>query len=129
MSECSSWSGVVIGSRLGGQFVARAAARLLGIGGSEAAFKRVQGGLRRYAHRQGLDAAHKAGINPLRLTDHLDPLEPLQYLLPDDLQLQLGEPHADAAVDAETERQVDFRACPVNDELIGPLDDFFVAVA
>jgi hypothetical protein len=32
--------------------------------------------------------------------DHLDTLEALQHLLPDNPKLQLGEPHADAAVNA-----------------------------
>src|SRR5579883_1211477 len=53
--------------------------------------------------RQIFDAAHEAGIEPLRLAHHLDGLEALQDLLPDNAQLQLGEAHADAAVDAEAE--------------------------
>ncbi|GCC45655.1 hypothetical protein chiPu_0029673, partial [Chiloscyllium punctatum] len=60
-------------------------------------------------HRQVLDAADEAGIDPLRLADHLDAVETLQHLLPHDLELQFGEPHADAAVDAEAERQMDPR--------------------
>src|SRR5258706_15273281 len=34
------------------------------------------------AHRQGFDASHEAGIHPLRLAHHLDPVEALQDLLP-----------------------------------------------
>src|ERR1700759_5562803 len=83
----------------------------------------------RYAYRQDLDAANEGGIDPLRLADHLDPVEALEHLLPDDLELQLGEPHADAAVDAEAERQVDAWAGAVDDELIRPLDHFLVTVA
>src|ERR1700730_16606296 len=84
---------------------------------------------RRNAHRQGLDAAHKAGIDPLRFADHLDPVEPLQHLLPYDLQLQLGKPHADAAVDAEAERQMGAGPGAVDDEVVGVLDALFVAIA
>src|SRR5512139_3786916 len=46
--------------------------------------------LRRDADRQLLDAAHETRIDPLGLADHLDLLEALQHLLPDDAQLQLG---------------------------------------
>src|SRR5207302_9650669 len=85
--------------------------------------------LRGYAHRQGLDAAYKAGIDPLRLADHLDLLEALEHLLPDDLQLQLGQPHADAAMDAEAERQMRAWTGTIDDELIRVLDRLLVAVA
>ena len=61
-------------------------------------------------HGQRFDTAHKARIEPLRLAHHLDPLEALQNLLPDDPKLQFGEPHADAAVDAEAERKMGARA-------------------
>src|ERR1700694_4481136 len=81
------------------------------------------------AYRQGLDAAHKAGIHPLRLADHLDAVEPLQYLLPYALQLQSGEPHAEAAVDAESKRQMGAGPGAVDDEVVGVLDDLFVAIA
>src|SRR3954470_16189072 len=60
----------------------------------------------RNAYRQRLDAAHKAGIDPLRLADDFDAVEPLQHFLPHDLQLQFGQPHADAAMNAEAERQM-----------------------
>src|SRR6185295_2403340 len=76
-----------------------------------------------------LDAAHKTRIDPLRFADHFDTVEAFQHFLPHDLQLQLGEPHADAAVDAEAERQMGARASAVDDELVGTLDAFLVAVA
>src|SRR5262249_35867560 len=80
-------------------------------------------------YRQGLVALDEAGINPLRLIDHLDLVETLEDLLPDDLQLQLGEPHADAAVDAEAERDVRARPRAVDDEIVRLLDHVLVAVA
>src|SRR5450631_1563989 len=82
-----------------------------------------------YAHRQRLVAAHEAGINPLRLVDHLDLFEPLEDLLPDDFELQFGKAHADAAVDAEAEGEVGARPRPVDDEGVGIVDHFLVAVA
>src|SRR5689334_20759980 len=57
----------------------------------------------RNPYRQRLVALDEARIDPLGLADHLDAVEALQHLLPDDLELQLGEAHADAAVDAEAE--------------------------
>src|SRR5581483_9307169 len=86
-------------------------------------------GLAGYAHRQGLVPLDEAGIDPLGFTDHLDPVEALEHLLPDDPELQLGEPHADAAVDAEAEREVRARPRPIDDELVGTVDHFLVAVA
>src|SRR6476620_4852407 len=81
------------------------------------------------AHGQRLVALDEARIDPLRLADHFDALEPLQHFLPDDAKLQLREPHADAAVDAEAERQMGARARPVDDEFLRPVDRFLVAVA
>src|SRR6201995_3287838 len=82
----------------------------------------------RYAYRQDLDAANEGGIDPLRLTHHLDPVEALEHLLPDDLQLQFSEPHANAAVDAEAERQMGAGPGAVDNEVVGILDHFFVTV-
>jgi len=67
-------------------------------------------------HRQRFDAAHKTGIDPLRFADHLDAFEALEHFLPHDLQLQFGQPHADAAVDAEAERQMGAGPGAVDDE-------------
>src|SRR3984957_13181893 len=66
--------------------------------------------LGRNAHRQRGVSLDKAGIDPLRFADHLDRVKSFQHLLPDDLELQFGQPHADAAVDAEAERQMRARA-------------------
>src|SRR5262245_6957644 len=74
------------------------------------------------ADRQGLVALHEAGIDPPGLANHLDIVEALEDLLPDDLELQLGEPHADAAVDSKAERQMRARPGPVDDEVIGMID-------
>src|SRR6267142_6220598 len=81
------------------------------------------------AHRQGFDAPHETGIHPLRLAHHLDLVETLQHLLLYDLQLQCGEPHADAAMNAEAERQMRAGPGAVNDEIVGILDAIFVAIA
>src|SRR3954452_17765918 len=81
------------------------------------------------AHRQGLVTFHKARVYSLWLANNFNGVEPLQHLLPDDLQLQLGKPHAHATVDAEAERQMGSRAGAVDDEVIGVLDYLFVAVA
>src|SRR5581483_8622164 len=67
--------------------------------------------------------------HPLGLVDHLYSVEALEDLFPDDLQLQLGQPHADAAVDAEAERQMRARPRTIDDELIRSLDRFLVAIA
>src|SRR5205085_5882576 len=80
-------------------------------------------------NRQRLDAPHEAGIDPFRRAYHLDPVEALEHLLPDDLQLQFGQPHADAAMDAEAERQVRPRPGTIDDELVGLLDRLFIAIA
>src|SRR4051794_38985721 len=56
-------------------------------------------------------------------------IESLQDLLPDDLELQLGQTQADAAMDAEAERQMLARAGAVDDEVIWTLDSGLVAVA
>src|SRR5262249_39005353 len=86
-------------------------------------------GLPGYADWKDLVAADEAGIDALRLANDLDAVEPLQHLFPDDAQLQLGKPHADAAVDAETERQMGARPGAVDDELVRPLDHLVVAIA
>src|SRR5262249_26416203 len=52
----------------------------------------------RDADRQRFVALDEARKHPARLLDHLDSVEALENLFPDDFQLQLGEPHADAAV-------------------------------
>src|ERR1700722_15204449 len=97
------------------------------LGGLRALFKRKVCS-RWNAHRQGLDAADEAGKNPLRLTYDLDPIEALEHLLPHDFQLQFGKPHADAAVDAEAERQMGAGPGAVDDEVVGILDHLFVAI-
>src|SRR5579871_4943561 len=81
------------------------------------------------ADRKRLVALDEARIHPLWLVHHLNLVKSLEDLLPDDLQLQLRQPHANAAVDAETERQMDARARAIDQELVGPLDCGLVAVA
>src|SRR5882757_11396740 len=113
MSANSSCSVAVIGTRLANRRArgGRAANKILRRNGFGEA-RRVEGGVqglvcsRWNAHRQGFDASHEAGIHPLRLANHLDLVESLQHLLPYNLQLQFGEPHANAAMDAEAERQM-----------------------
>src|ERR1700712_4738556 len=60
----------------------------------------------RQADRERLDPAQEVRIRIDRLSHHLD-LEVAPYhFFPQDLELHLGEPVAQAAVDAETKRQV-----------------------
>ena len=68
------------------------------------------------------EAVHEVRQGPLRLAHHLDAREALQDLLPQDPQLQLGQPVAHAAVDAEAERQVLARPGAVDDEASASLD-------
>src|SRR5579871_2560526 len=86
-------------------------------------------GLGRDPHRQMIVALDEARIRPHRLTDHLDLVEALENLFPDDLELQLGKPHADAAMDTEAERQMVARPLAVDDELERLLDRLVVVVA
>src|SRR5216683_3224559 len=81
------------------------------------------------AYREGFDAAHETGIHPLRLAHHLDPVKALEHLLPHDLQLQLGEPHADAAMNAEPKRQMGAGPGAIDDKVVRVLDTLFVAIA
>src|ERR1700733_3013822 len=81
------------------------------------------------AHRQGLVTLHKARIHPPGLSDHLNMVEALEYLFPDNLQLKLRQPDPDAAVDAEAERDMGARPRPIDDELVGTIDRLLVAVA
>src|SRR5580698_6761775 len=70
-------------------------------------------GPRRDDHRQLLVAFDEAGRDADRLADDPDLREALEYLFPDHPQLQLGQAVADAAVDAEAERDVLARAFTV----------------
>src|SRR6516165_695631 len=79
--------------------------------------------------REGLVALDETRIHPLRLVHHLDLVETPEDLLPDNLQLQLGKSHADAAMDAEAERQMGAGAGAVDHELVRRFDHRLVAVA
>src|SRR5882762_1792426 len=81
------------------------------------------------ADGQCLVAPHEARIHALWLADHLDIVEAFEDFLPDDLELELREPHADAAMKAESERQMGSRTGTVDDEAVGVLDRRAVAVA
>src|SRR5258708_5870715 len=85
--------------------------------------------LRRDAHRQLLVAAQQARQNTLRLARHLDDREASHNFLPEHAQLHLGETQAEAAVDAETERDVVPGVLPVDDEVVRPVEHFLIAVA
>jgi len=78
-------------------------------------------------HRQGADPADEIRIEPLRGTDNFETKIPLQNLFPENPQLSLGKPIADAAMNAGVERQVLLRLGPINDEFIGAVDLFYVA--
>src|SRR6516225_11717933 len=81
------------------------------------------------AHRQMLDSLDEARIHSLGRPHHLNIVEALEDLFPDDLELQLGEADADAAVDAKAERQMGARPGAIDQELVGALDRLLVAVA
>jgi hypothetical protein len=72
---------------------------------------------------------HEVRLGARRLAHELDAREAFQDLLPQHLQLPLGQAVADAAVDAEAEAHVLARPRTVDDECVGPLDDLGVAVA
>src|SRR5215831_19429584 len=86
-------------------------------------------GLRGNAHRHRLIAFDEVRAHAPRLADDLDTLEALQDLLPHHLELHLGQALADAAMDAEAERDVLAWARPIDDELVRILDHIGVAVA
>src|SRR3954452_24898487 len=85
--------------------------------------------LSRDPHRQGFETLHETRIDPLGFADHLDVVESLEDLFPDNLELDLAKPQADAAVDAEAEREMRARAGAVNDEFVALFDRVGVAVA
>src|ERR1700753_2644341 len=89
----------------------------------------AQGTILRQADWAGLVNPDKTGIYPPWVPPHPEIVTHAQHSLPDDLQLQFGQPHADAAMDAETERQMGARPGAVDDELVRVLDRLFVAVA
>src|SRR4051812_47221203 len=62
-------------------------------------------------------------------TDDLDRMEPLHDLFPQHPQLHFRKPIAHTAVYAETERDVCARIRPVDDQLVGIVEDGFVAIA
>src|SRR5947209_4607749 len=81
-------------------------------------------------HRHMEVALDEAGKGSLRLGHDLDLVPALEDLLPDDLELHLGEAIADAAVDAEAEGEVLAGAFAIDDQVVGPQRDLhFVAVA
>ncbi len=82
----------------------------------------------RDAPRQRGAAGTEVGIQAPRFAGKLDAREAFQDLLPEDLQLQLGQAIAHAAMDAEAEGDVLARPGTVDDELVGPLDRRLVAV-
>src|ERR1700709_2705408 len=68
------------------------------------------------------------GVDATRFPNHLDLREARQDFLPQDLQLQFGQPVADTAMDAETERQMLPRARAVDDEAVRVFDRLRIAV-
>src|SRR4029077_12081116 len=79
--------------------------------------------------RQRLVASHKARIDALRLANDFNVVKALQHFFPDDPPLQLGQPHADATMNAEAKRQVSARLGTIDDEAVSILDDLTVAIA
>src|SRR5262245_11253386 len=83
----------------------------------------------RYPHKQFLVALHEARIDALRLVHHFDPREALHDLFPDNAELKLGKPVADATMDAEAEGKMPPHIRPLDPKVVRPLDHLFVAVA
>src|SRR5712664_3811698 len=81
------------------------------------------------SRRQRANAADEIRIKPPRRAHDLEAKVPLQNFLPENPQLLLGQPVADAAMDAGAERQMLPWFCAIDDELIGVLDLFLVAIA
>src|SRR5438477_9785590 len=82
-------------------------------------------------HRQRRITVHEVRQHALGLADHLD-LEievALQNFFPHDLELQLGQPVADAAMNAKAERNVLARVLAIDDEVVGLLDHVTIPVA
>jgi hypothetical protein len=67
-------------------------------------------------------AVDEVRVGAARRRQHLDDPMTRQQLLPQDAQLQFGEPIADAAMDAEAEGQMLARPRPVDDEIVRILD-------
>src|SRR6202046_1492170 len=80
-------------------------------------------------HRQFADPVYEGREHPLRLADDLDSRQAIEDFLPQDLQLHFGQALADAAVNAEAERQMLAWAGAVDDEPVGLFDRLLVAVA
>ena len=81
------------------------------------------------ANGQRPDATDEVGVEPGRLADDVNFKPALQDFLPEDLQLQFGEPIADATMNTGPERQVLARLGTIDDETVGRLDRILVAVA
>src|SRR5436189_998398 len=79
--------------------------------------------------RQRADAAQEVGVVPHRLADDLGLELALQHLAPQDLELQLGEAVADAAVDAGAEREVLAHLRALDAERVGLRVHALVAIA
>src|SRR4051794_14598019 len=74
------------------------------------------------AHHHRRYAMHEARVYPFRLLHQLDERETLHDLLPENRQLQLGQPVADTAMDAETKRQMLAWTGTIDDEAVGIFD-------
>ena len=63
------------------------------------------------------EAVDEVRESPFRLTRYFDLFKAFDDFFPDDLQLQLGQPVADAAMNAEAEGQMLARILAVDQEL------------
>ena len=79
--------------------------------------------------RQLFVAFHEARLHSYRVASHLDVLEALHDLFPDNAKLHLGKTVAHTTVNAESERDVVTGVRPVDGELVRPVDHLLVAVA
>ena len=74
------------------------------------------------------DSTNEVGVKPLGRSHHLDLQVAGKYLLPENAELQVGQPIAGAAVNAGAVRQVLAWFLAVHDEGIRTIDDAFVAL-
>src|SRR5262247_1301759 len=79
------------------------------------------------SHWQRLDPAQEVRVGTLRRAHHLDGEIALEDLVPQHLELHLGQPVAHAAVDAGAEREMMPRPGTVDHEAFRIVDDLLVA--
>src|SRR5690606_25614552 len=85
--------------------------------------------LGRDPNRQRRESVYEGRPDPLRRSDDFDDGEAGEDLFPEDAQLHLRQPVADAPMDPEAEGQMLPGARSIDDEAIGVLDGITVPIA